>query len=542
MAEFTIPEVGEGIDSGTIVGILVAVGDTVEKDQPLLEMETDKAVVEVPSDTAGTVSAIHVSEGDEVQIGQVVLSLGEAGSAAAESQETAPETATATDNIDGGSVEAITLPEVGEGIETGTVIGVLVKVGDSVAVDDTILELETDKAVVEMPSPLAGVIESLNVSEGEEAQIGQVVATIRSSGAASVQTENKATASETTTQTPAVSQPTDSTASPSTASHSSASNTRAPEPYVTGAKTVAAAPSVRRLARELGVDIQQVAGSGTLGRISAADVERVAQGGSIQSISQASAVGGGVPAAFRKLPDFSKYGETRREPMSAVRRATARQMETAWNVPRVTHHDKADITDLEILRKSYQKRVERAGGGKLTPTAILAKIVAAALQVFPELNASVDMDAQEIIYKDYINLGIAVDTPRGLLVPNIKAADQKNIIEISTALNELADKARKGKTSLDDMQGSTFTITNLGGIGGTSFTPVVNHPEVGILGVSRGRYEPIYDHETGEFSPRMMMPLSLSYDHRLVDGALAARFTRWICEALESPLLVLLEG
>lgn len=538
MAEFTIPEVGEGIDSGTIVGILVAVGDTVEKDQPLLEMETDKAVVEVPSDTAGTVSAIHVSEGDEVQIGQVVLSLGEAGSAAAaENQETAPEAATATDDAASGSVEAITLPEVGEGIETGTVIGVLVKVGDSVAVDDTILELETDKAVVEMPSPLAGVIESLNVSEGEEAQIGQVVATIRSSGAASVQTENKATASETTTQTPTTPQPTASPASPS-----SASNTRAPEPYVTGAKTVAAAPSVRRLARELGVDIQQVAGSGTLGRISAADVERVAQGGSIQSISQASAVGGGVPAAFRKLPDFSKYGETRREPMSAVRRATARQMETAWNVPRVTHHDKADITDLEILRKSYQKRVERAGGGKLTPTAILAKIVAAALQVFPELNASVDMDAQEIIYKDYINLGIAVDTPRGLLVPNIKAADQKNIIEISAALNELADKARKGKTSLDDMQGSTFTITNLGGIGGTSFTPVVNHPEVGILGVSRGRYEPIYDRETGEFSPRMMMPLSLSYDHRLVDGALAARFTRWICEALESPLLVLLEG
>lgn len=539
MAEFKIPEVGEGIDGGTIVGILVKVGDTVDKDQPLFEMETDKAVVEVPSDAAGTVSAIHIQEGDDVQIGQVVLTLGEASSSAAASQEPASEPtkeepeAAATDEAATGSVESITLPEVGEGIETGTVIGVLVKVGDSVALDDTILELETDKAVVEMPAPFAGVIESLNVSEGAEAQIGQVVATMRRSGSSTPTTPAKA---ETPKQKPAA---------PTPPAPVPAASSRAPEPYVTGAKTVAAAPSVRRLAREIGVDIQQVAGSGTLGRISAADVQRVAKGGNGGSVTTSTAPSvatGGVPAAFRKLPDFSKYGEIRREPMSAVRRATARQMETAWNVPRVTHHDKADITDLEILRKGYQKRVERAGGGKLTPTAILAKIVAAALQVFPELNASVDMDAQEIIYKDYINLGIAVDTPRGLLVPNIKAADQKNIIEISAALNELADKARKGKTSLDDMQGSTFTITNLGGIGGTSFTPVVNHPEVGILGVSRGRYEPIYDRETGEFSPRMMMPLSLSYDHRLVDGALAARFTRWICEALESPLLVLLEG
>jgi len=294
-----------------------------------------------------------------------------------------------------------------------------------------------------------------------------------------------------------------------------------------------ASPSVRRHARELGIDINQVRGSGPGGRISAEDVTHFAR----EVIRHAS--GAGAPAAA-PLPDFSKWGEVERKPMSNIRRVTAERLAHAWAaIPRVTQYDRADITSLEELRKQFSKKAE-AAGGKLTVTAIAVKVIASALRAVPQFAASVDAPSSEIVYKKYYHIGVAVDTDRGLLVPVIRNADRKNIIELSTELARLAEKARNRKLTLEEMEGGVFTITNLGGIGGTGFSPVVNWPEVAILGISRASLEPVY--LEGQLAPRLILPLSLSYDHRLIDGAHAARFLRWIAEALEQLFLLPLEG
>ncbi|MEZ4632756.1 MAG: 2-oxo acid dehydrogenase subunit E2 [Deinococcales bacterium] len=525
MAEFKIPVVGEGIESGTVVSILVKVGDKVTKDQGLLELETDKAVVEVPSDAEGTVEAIHIKEGQEVQIGQAVMVIG-AGSAspsASAPAAKAQESSTPVASSEHSSEQDVILPEVGEGITSGMVVAVLVKVGDQVAKDQGLLELETDKAVVEVPAPQAGVISAVLVKEGQEAKIGQAVVKMQAAGGAA------------------------KAASPSLNPPASAPS---PAPMtkelvtvgvaISNRSSIPAAPSVRRIARELGVNLAEVSGSGILGRINAADVYRMAEGGVAPSPSAAPTAGVGRPVV--KLPDFSKWGEIEKSAMSGIRKATARQMDLAWsNIPMVTHHDKADITELEVLRKNYAKRVEMAGGGKLTPTAIIAKVVASALSLpqFKDFNASIDMENLEVIHKHYIHLGIAVDTPRGLIVPVIRDVDKKNVVEISRDLNDIAERGRAAKVKPDEMQGGSFSISNLGGIGGYAFTPIVNHPEVAILGISRANLEPRFN-EDGSFEPRLMMGVSLSYDHRLIDGALAARFTRWICEALAEPFVVML--
>jgi pyruvate dehydrogenase E2 component (dihydrolipoamide acetyltransferase) len=297
-----------------------------------------------------------------------------------------------------------------------------------------------------------------------------------------------------------------------------------------------AAPSVRRLARELGVDINDVPGSGPGDRISVEDVKDhakrlIAAGG-----------GGARGPAIAPLPDFSRWGEVERKPMRAIRRKTAEHLSQAWQtIPHVTQHDRADITELDQARQKYAKAVEQAGGS-LTITAILVKVVASALKVFPQVNSSADMQAEELICKKYVHIGVAVDTERGLLVPVIRDADRKNIIQISVELSQLAEKARANKLTLPDMEGGSFTITNLGGIGGTSFSPIVNLPEVAILGVSRASTQPVWSAERGQFEPRLMLPLSLSYDHRVVDGADGIRFLRWIVEASEQPILLALQG
>jgi pyruvate dehydrogenase E2 component (dihydrolipoamide acetyltransferase) len=293
---------------------------------------------------------------------------------------------------------------------------------------------------------------------------------------------------------------------------------------------------VRRLARELGVDIHDVGGSGPGGRITSEDVHAFAK--SIITGSREAAPP--VAVAARQLPDFSKYGEVEREPMSKIRQVTARNMAAAWGtIPHVTQNDTADITELEAARKRYAKKAEDAGG-KLTMTAMLLKVCASALRAFPDFNASIDTAANEIVYKKYVNIGVAVDTERGLLVPVIRDVDRKNIVELSTELTDVADKARSRKISPDMLEGGNFTLSNLGGIGGTSFTPIVYHPEVAILGVSRAVRRPVWRGDG--FQPRLMLPLSLSYDHRLIDGASAARFVRWVAEALENPILLALEG
>jgi pyruvate dehydrogenase E2 component (dihydrolipoamide acetyltransferase) len=301
-------------------------------------------------------------------------------------------------------------------------------------------------------------------------------------------------------------------------------------------KIAPAAPSVRRFAREIGIDIHTVSGSGPRGRISIEDVKKHAR----EANSQKSKAGAVSTVAVPALPDFSKWGQIERKPMSNIRLKTAQNMSIAWqSVARVTQYDKADITDLEEHRKRFGSKVEVAGG-KLTVTAILVKVVASALKTFPQFNSSIDMATNEIIYKRYYHIGVAVDTDRGLLVPVIRDVDKKNILQLSVDLTELAEKARSKKLTLDEMQGGTFTITNLGGIGGTAFSPIVYYPEVAILGISRSSYEPFY--VDGKFEPRLMLPLSLSYDHRIIDGADAARFLRWIAEALKDPFLLALEG
>ena len=546
--EFKMPDLGENIENGDVVSLLVSVGDTIEEDQPVLELETDKAVIEVPSSTGGTVTAVHVKEGDNAAVGQLLLTLeaGDAQSAEAPvdsqpdptpAQQTAE---TQTESVSeappapaaqpAGSVD-FNMPDLGENVESGDVVGVLVSVGETIDEDQPIIELETDKAVIEVPSSVAGTVEAVHVKEGDNAAVGQRLLTVATAASAAAAEEpageKQVQAASTPPTAPAAPQAEPLPPSPAPAL---AQSSQPPAP----AKGVPAAPSVRRLAREIGVDITQVEGHGPGGRISSDDVK--AHSKQLHQTRTASP----AAAAAAPLPDFSQWGEIERASMSKVRQITAERLSQAWStIPMVTQFDKADVSDLEVWRKEHGKRAE-AAGGKLTPTAILIKVLGAALKVFPQFNASIDMASNEVVYKKYCHIGIAVDTPHGLMVPVVRDVDQKNIIELSVELSEMAQKTRDRKVTPADMQGGSMTISNVGVMGGTAFTPIVNPPEVAILGVARSSVEAVYI--DGQFQPRTMMPLSLSYDHRLIDGADGARFLRWICDALNNPFVVLLEG
>jgi pyruvate dehydrogenase E2 component (dihydrolipoamide acetyltransferase) len=436
------------------------------------------------------------------------------------------------------------LPEVGENVETGQVVKILVTEGDTIEAGQSVLELETDKAVVEVDASVSGTIKEIHVEEGQEINVGQLILTVES---ANGEDTSKPKPEEVTTEK-AVKEGEDTVKEVEPVERERDGKEAMPQVETRGPPPIdkqpeapraiaPAAPSVRRLARELGVDINQVTGSGPGGRISAEDIKdhvrRISEG-----IDRAGPTAEKYPAL--PLPDFSKWGDVEREPMTSIRRTTARRLSQAWvSIPHVTHYDKADITELEELRKRYASKAERAGG-KLTVTAILLRVVASALKMFPQFNASLDMTDQEIIYKKYYHIGVAVDTEHGLLVPVIRDVDQKNIIELSVELTDISEKARTRKVGLQDLEGGTFTVTNLGGIGGTNFAPIINPPEVAILGISRASMQPMF--KDGGFEPRLIMPLSLSYDHRLIDGADAARFTRWVAQAIEQPFLLSLEG
>jgi pyruvate dehydrogenase E2 component (dihydrolipoamide acetyltransferase) len=435
------------------------------------------------------------------------------------------------------------LPELGENIESGDVVSVLVAVGDTVSEGQSLLEIEAGKASMEIPSPAAGTITAVHVASGDTIEIGQLAFTIEEGEGAAAPAEEPAAAAEPEPEAPAEeSAPkAEAPAAEAPAPASSAKEEPAPAPKaepapepkaepapapVSAEKAVSAAPNVRRLARELGVDIHQVEASTPNGRVSLEDVKLFAK----ISIS----TGGGA----RKS---TSTGAMRVEKMSAIRKATMSHMTHCWTtIPHVTQHDMADITKLEELRKRFAPKAE-AAGAKLTITAILLKVVASALKVFPNFNCSIDPEKAEIIYKDFYNIGIAVDTEKGLMVPVIQDADQKNMVDIAQDLGAIAKKARAGEISLADMQNGTFTITNLGGIGGSFFTPIVNSPEVAILGVGRAIMDPCIG-KNELCAPRLRMPLSLSYDHRIIDGADGARFLRWIVEAIEEPMLISLEG
>jgi len=420
------------------------------------------------------------------------------------------------------------IPEVGENITSGNVVSISVSVGDTVAKDQDLFELETEKASVGIPSPCDGVIKEILIKEGDEVNIGQVVMTIeatigKSSDEPKIETSPESKTSEPLTPTPVPVQETQPSLLGKIASSIQTFIPRS-NASIPAQGNIPAAPSVRRLARELGIAISTVPGSGPAGRISKNDVKNFTK----QIVLSKGGLGSLSPA--KPLPDFNKFGSVRHEKMNKIRQVTKDHMTHCWNtVAHVTQFDKADITELEKVRKE-NSTTDR----KLTVTPFLIKTLTGALKKFPQFNASIDVENNEIIYKEYINIGVAVDTERGLLVPVLKDADKKSIFEITDELTKTAQRARDKKTALDELQGGSMTITNLGGIGGFAFTPIVNWPEVCILGVSRGDTEPVFDKIKEVFVPRFKLPLCLSYDHRLIDGADAARFLRWICENLEN--------
>jgi len=429
----------------------------------------------------------------------------------------------------------LNLPELGEGVDSVDVVAVLVAVGDSIEVDQGLIEVETEKASVEVPATTAGTVTEIHVTVGEVLGENAPIVTLDAE-----ETETEAAPPEPASESApeiAEEQRSGGAEEKEAAPILESERSPTPPPPVTprdGSKAIPAAPTVRRFAREVGVDLTTVQGSGPSGRISIDDVKGEAN----RRLSGGGVAGG--PAMTLELPDLERFGPVHREPMTKVRKLTAENLSRGWvTIPHVTNHEIADITDLEEFRKAYKERVADAGG-KLTMTALLVKIVATALKAHPVLNAAVDMARQEIVFRYSINIGVAVDTERGLLVPVVRDADTKNLTEISVELDGLANRARSKKLKPDEMQGGTFSISNLGGIGGTGFTPIVNWPEVAILGVSRGRIEPQW--REGSFRPRLMMPLSLSYDHRLVDGADAARFLAKLKDSLEQPILLALDG
>jgi pyruvate dehydrogenase E2 component (dihydrolipoamide acetyltransferase) len=444
------------------------------------------------------------------------------------------------------------LPELGENIESGDLVRLMIKPGDSIAAGQPVMELETDKAVVEVPSSVSGVVREIKVKEGQKVMVGEVIFTVEGAAVVPVEPARKhapvehisgqhaarlafqlAMRAEGKTEEQAL--PPDQ---PQAAAPVFTMPMQLGKVAGTHGEPAPAAPHVRRLAREIGVDIHSVQGTGPGGRISEDDVKLCAKNALIAATAAAQNPRGTF--AEPELPDFAKWGKTERVSIRGVRRKTAEHLRLSWNtIPHVSQQDRADITELEQLRARFAPRAEEAGG-KMTVTAIALKVCAAALKVFPQFNASIDMAKEEIVYKQYISIGVAVDTDRGLLVPVIRDVDKKNIFELAAELAQLSKKARERKLTPEEMEGGTFTITNLGGIGGTGFSPIVNHPEVAILGLSRSRMEPEWVND--KFEPRLILPLSLSYDHRLIDGADAARFLRWIAEAFEQPFLLSVQG
>ncbi len=584
MIEFKLPELGENIDQGDLVRLMVAPGTSVSAGQAVMELETDKAVVEVPSSVSGTVQEIRVKEGQKIKVGQVIFTVENgAGGKAAESKQAPtptpipspakPEREPSTDltssqssaasapapsRAPAASAAEFRLPELGENISQGDLVRLMIAPGTKVAEGQPVMELETDKAVIEVPSSVSGVVKDVNVKEGEKIKVGQVIFTLEGGTAPPVEQARAQTGpvehssgqqgarlafqaairAEGKTEEQALPPDKPAQGLPSFSMPAQLGKVAGTEHR----EAVPAAPHVRRLARELGIDIYDVKGTGPGGRISDDDVKAHAKAALLSAVAHPTPVAGHFAAP--KLPDFAKWGKIEKVSMRGVRRKTAEHLAESWNaIPHVTQQDRADITELEQLRARFAPKAEQAGG-KMTVTAIALKVCAAALKVFPQFNASIDIEKEEIVYKQYINIGVATDTDRGLLVPVIREVDKKNIVELAVELSQISKKAREKKLTPADMEGGTFTITNLGGIGGVGFTPIVNHPEVAILGLSRSRMEPewIGSNEHGKFEPRLILPLSLSYDHRLIDGADAARFLRWIAEAFEQPFLLSVQG
>ena len=547
--EFKLPSLGEGVSEADIADIMVAAGDSVEPGQVLMELETEKAVMELPLELPGAVQIdkLLVASGDTVKVGQVLFTYSAGGGASpapakaepkqAESAKEAPAPAAAAPAAAATIVEStgpitFVLPSLGEGVSSADVADLTVSVGDEIAAGQVEMELETKKAVMELPCPHAGEVTEVLVKEGDTIKVGAPLLVIQ--GVANSAAPAPAAA-------PAPQQAAAPKAAPAPVKEAVVVDTRSVDasPAATNGTPVPATPSTRRLARELGVDLKRVKGSGSGGRITAEDVQAFVRN-QLQAVAKApsAAVSGGTMVsaggiAPPPLPDFSRFGEVEREPLNKIARVAAENLTVSWNViPHVTQYDLADITDLEQARKRFGAGIGK-NGPKVTMTAIVMKALATCLKAFPKFNSSLDPVTNEIVYKKYINIGCAVDTPNGLVVPVVKGCDEKSILQIAADITDLATKARDRKLSMDNMQGATCTVTNLGGIGGIGFTPIVNYPEVCILGMSRGQTElKLID---GNVTERLMLPLSLSYDHRVINGADAARFVATLCNLLADP-------
>ena len=554
LVEIQVPDIGD-FDEVGVIELLVKPGDTVKAEQSLITVESDKASMEIPSSHAGVVKDLRVQVGDKVKQGSVVLTLevvgavSESNSTPAQSQQAqaaiekiaktptpsaAPVAAPAPDAAAPVGPIEVRVPDIGD-FKDVAVIELLVKPGDTVKLEQSLFTVESDKASMEIPSPAAGVIKELKVKIGDTVNIGDLVAVLE--GSAGNAPAAVAPAAPAASAAPVPAAAVAAAAPPATAIASA--SVPAHQPGTPAAGLPHASPSVRKFARELGVPLDEVKGTGPKGRITQDDIQgftKAVMGGATQTKAQAAkapaASSGGSGEGLNLLPwpkvDFAKFGPVERKDLSRIKKISGANLHRNWVViPHVTNHDDADITDLEAFRVQFNKENEKSGV-KVTMLAFMIKAAVAALKKFPEFNSSLDGD--QLVMKNYFHIGFAADTPNGLVVPVIRDADQKGIVQISQEMGDLAKKARDGKLGPADMTGGCFSISSLGGIGGRYFTPIINAPEVAIMGVCKSSLEPQWDGK--QFAPRLMLPLSLSWDHRVIDGASAARFNVYFASLL----------
>ncbi len=540
--QIQIPDIGS--DEVTVTEVMVNVGDTISVDQSIINVEGDKASMEVPAPEAGVVKEILVKVGDKVSTGTPMLVLEAAGAAPVADAPTAPVVATAPT---ASAIVEVNVPDIG-GDEVN-VTEIMVAVGDTITEEQSLITVEGDKASMEVPAPFGGVVKEILVKSGDKVSTGSLIMRFEVLGAAPAESASASASASASTSAPQTAAP-DTTAqapqaaAPDTTAQAAQSNNNvsglSQEQVEASTGYAHATPVIRRLAREFGVNLDKVKGTGRKGRIVKEDIEAYVKTAvkAYESGATAQATGNGVAngAGLGLLPwpkvDFSKFGEIEEVELSRINKISGANLHRNWVIiPHVTHFDKADITDLEAFRKEQNVLAEKQKlGVKITPVVFIMKAVAKALEAYPRFNSSITEDAQRLILKKYINIGVAVDTPNGLVVPVFKNVNKKGIIELSRELMEVSKKAREGKLTASDMQGGCFTISSLGGIGTTHFAPIVNAPEVAILGVSKSSMEPVWNGK--EFAPRLILPMSLSFDHRVIDGADGARFISYLGSVL----------
>ncbi|QMT60407.1 dihydrolipoyllysine-residue acetyltransferase [Legionella sp. PC997] len=533
--EVKIPDIG-GATQVDVIEIMVQVGDQIEVDTPLITLESDKASMEIPSPVAGKVTKLNIKVGDKVSEGDLILFAtvekesnneqeNETPPAKKEPVNSEPKESQVTQEKKSEQLKEVKIPDIG-GASQVDVIEIMVQVGQRIEVDTPLITLESDKASMEIPSPISGTITKLNVKVGDKVSEGDLILLAALESGSEI--EKSKTATE---QKPA------SVAATTNQTESKKEEPASPQAAFVepgnSSKLIAAGPAVRRIAREFGVNLDAVKGTGRKERITKEDVQAYVKGRLSEQPNQ-----GSLNIQPNPVIDFTQFGDIETKPLNKIKKLTGVNVHRSWiTIPHVTQFDSADITDVEAFRKSESGQAKEKGY-KLTLLAFVCAVVSKALKAFPQFNASLDASGENLIYKKYFNIGIAVETPNGLVVPVIRNVDKLTVAEIAAEMTRLSTKARDKGLMLNDMSGGCFTISSLGGIGGTSFTPIVNSPEVAILGLSRSEIKPVY--ENGTFQPRLMLPLSLSYDHRVIDGAEAARFTRFVCECLSDIRRILL--